>query len=167
MTSFTTQIARRGFRMLGVPNTFIPFLANSIRQINRQIQWGNRALWNKRFEEAKYLFEEFKKGRHNVSPVYRFRGGSDTLRKEQGIPRMTVPETQMAASSKSASNRNGPIGRIDQFRSKLDPSSVFMGGLAFVVIASIGGPAVAKKVNWVDPLDAASQRLDSSNFQHR
>jgi len=134
--------------MIGVPNTWIPFLANSIRQINYRIQW------NKRIDEAIFLFNEFKKGQHDVSPVYRFRGGSSTLKQHLGGP------VQSPVSSSHV-----PKTRMEKIRSKIDPSSVFMGGLAFVVIASIGGPALAKKVNWTDPLDAANQRLE--NLQPR
>ena len=155
MTSFTTQVARRGFRAIGVPNSFVPVLAGIVRRINYQIQWGNRAVWEKRAEKAKYLYQEFMKEKHDVSPVYRFRGPSDTMRSATGESRRFVPEIPVPE----------PTTRLGKLRAKIDSTTVIIGGLGFVVFASLGGPMLAKKLNWVDPLDATSSRLDNFNFK--
>ena len=152
MTSFTTQIARRGFRAIGVPNTVVPILAGIVRRINHQIQWGNKHVWEKRMQTIQDLYREFLKDKHNVSPVYRFRGPSETVRTASG-------ETRRVSTPHIPNPE--PTSRFGKLRSKIDPTTLVLGGLSFVVIASLGGPMLAKKVKWVDPLDATSSRLDN------
>ena len=157
MTSFTTQIARRGFRAIGVPNSVVPILAGMVRRINYQIQWGNRAVWEKRIQTAKDLYQEFLKEKHDVSPVYRFRGPSETVRTASGESRRYVPETPPP--------RPEPTTRLGKLRAKIDSTTVIIGGLGFVVLASMGGPILAKKLKWIDPLDATSSRLDNFSLK--
>ncbi len=160
MTSFTTQIARRGFRAMGVPNSVIPFLAGIVRRINYQIQWSNSALWKQRTEEARNLYREFLKERHEVSPVYRFRGPSETVRRASGDRTGRIqPVPVVNAQVKE------PSSRFEKLRHKLDSSTLVLGGLGFVIVTSMGGPMLAKKMNWVDPLDAASSRLDNFSLK--
>ena len=153
MTSFTTQIARRGFRAIGVPNSVVPLLAGIVRRINHQIQWGNKIAWEKRMQTVQDLYREFLKEKHNVSPVYRFRGPSETVRTASGETRRVQP---------SSTPKPEPRSRLEKLRAKIDSSTLVLGGLSFVVIASIGGPMLAKRVKWVDPLDVTSSRLDNS-----
>ena len=157
MTSFTTQIARRGFRAIGVPNSVVPILTGIVRRVNYQIQWGNRAVWEKRMQSAKDLYQEFIKEKQDVSPVYRFRGPSNTVREASGEFHRPVSEIPKPKSE--------PTTRYEKLRAKIDSTTIILGGLTFVVFASMGGPILAKKLKWVDPLDAASSRLDNFSLK--
>ncbi len=148
--SFTTQLARRGLRGLGVPRTVLPIATGIIREVNRYIQWGNSAVWNKRKEWVLQRFAEFREKQNEGSPVYRFRGGSSTVRPY--LSHETIRDKY----------RDPSLVKVNP-DSKFDTSTVIMGGLAFVVIASLGGPALAKKVHFIDPLDVRDNEIQSSN----
>jgi hypothetical protein len=121
-----------------------------IREFNRYMRWGDAQVWNKRIETAKKLFAEFQEKQKEISPVYRFRGGSsrvrphlsqETIRDKYRDPTIVKPKPD----------------------SKIDASTVIAGGLAFVVIASLAGPALAKKIHFVDPLDVRETEINDSN----
>lgn len=158
VNSFTSQVARRGLRAVGTPKMIVPVLIGFVREFNRQMQWGNKAVWNQRMEKAKELYAEFQARQNEVSPVYRFRGGSKTVRPhlshETVRDKIRDPSAHPSLSIKKYS-----------FRSKsfeFDSSTLLLGSLGFVIIASIAGPSIAKKVNYVDPLDALELNLKES-----
>ena len=117
----------------------VPMAVGVVRELNRQIQWGNKAVWSRRLTEAKRMYMEILDWQREVSPVYRFRGGSSTVRPH--LSSETVRDKYRDPSNSS--------GRTKRF----DSSTVIVGGLGFVVFVSMAGPWLAKKVNYVDPLD--------------
>ena len=142
MNSFTSQFARRGLRAVGVPRMVVPMAVGVVRELNRHIQWGNKAVWSRRLTDAKRMYSEFLDWQREVSPVYRFRGGSSTVRPH--LSNETVRDKY----------RDPSIGLKSSGKSKkFDSSTVIVGGLGFVVLVSMAGPWLAKKVNYVDPLD--------------
>ena len=62
--------------------------------------------------------------------------------------------------------QTGPQTVFQKVRSKIDGSSVVIGALGVVVIASIAGPVIAKRVHWVDPVfGKAGDLKDNSGLQ--
>lgn len=59
VNSFLSQATRRGLRAAGVPRHFVPFAVGMVRDFNRKMQWGNRAVWSKRVENGKAMYSEF------------------------------------------------------------------------------------------------------------
>ena len=157
MNAFTSQSIRRVLRAYKAPPVSIPIILGAVREVNRQIQWGNKALWKQRVEKCKALWAEFREKQNELSPVYRFRGGSNTvspyLSQETVRDRLRDSETKIKPSSASSSSSYSKL--------KIDPSTLFLGGLGFVVFASIAGPAIAKRVNTIDPLDARESQIAS------
>ena len=148
--SFLTQFTRRGLRGAGIPRAIIPVATGMVREFNRHMQWGNAAVWKQRKETAKQLFAEFQEKQKELSPVYRFRGGSSTVRPH--LSQETIRDKYRDPSLVKP--------KLD---SKIDSSSVIAGGLAFVVIASLAGPALAKKIHYVDPLDVRDSDIQGSS----
>ena len=147
---FVSQVVRRGLRAVGMPQGVIPVAVSLVRQLNRP------ALWGRRFESAKRMYEEFLTWQRQVSPVYRFRGGSPTVR-----PYLSQETVRDKYRDPNLRNRWNKIG------DKCDTSTVLVSGLGIVVLGSLGGPWLAKKINYVDPLDAREagvKSVASSNF---
>ena len=154
VNSFLSQATRRGLRAAGVPRHFVPFAVGMVRDFNRKMQWGNRAVWSKRVENGKAMYSEFTQWQKEISPVYRFRGGSATVRPH--LSQETVRDK--FRNPNLVTRRRFAGGRIDS-------STLIVGGIGFVVIASMAGPWLAKRVNYVDPLDLREASISSgSNF---
>lgn len=149
MNTFTSQVARRGLRAAGLPRHVIPLAIGFVREINRQIQWGNKHVWTQRINSAKQMYGEFSDWQQQVSPVYRFRGGSATVRPH--LSRETVRDKY----------RDPPC--VPQSSKRIDSSTLFVAGLGIVVIASMAGPWLAKKVHFVDPLDLREQSINNNS----
>lgn len=147
--TFTSQVARRGLRAAGLPQHVIPLAIGFMREMNRQIQWGNKQVWAQRINLAKQMYGEFLDWQQQVSPVYRFRGGSATVRPH--LSRETVRDKYRDASC------------VPQSSKRIDSSTLFVAGLGFVVIASMAGPWLAKKVHFVDPLDLREQSITNNS----
>ena len=147
MNSFALQSVRRTLRASGVPRISFPIILGLVREVNRHIQWGNTALWRKRIDACKQLFGELRHKQNEVSPVYRFRGGSKTvnpfLSQETVRDKMRDPHRPTPGKS-------------------IDSSTLFLGGLGFVILASMLGPELAKRINTIDPLDARESQIVSS-----
>ena len=154
--TFTSQVARRSLRALGTPTTLIPFAIGLVREVNRQIQWGNKTVWNRRIEMAKQLYDEFKEKQNELSPVYRYRGGSKTVR-----PHLSNETIRDKIRDPNAYVDKAPRKTYNRF----DPGTVMLGGLGFVIVASIAGPSLAKKVNYVDPLDTLEANIGSNSTE--
>lgn len=154
--TFTSQVARRSLRALGTPTNLIPFAIGLVREVNRQIQWGNKTVWNRRIEMAKQLYHEFKEKQNELSPVYRYRGGSKTVR-----PHLSNETIRDKIRDPNAYVDKAPRKTYNRF----DPGTVMLGGLGFVIVASIAGPSVAKKVNYVDPLDTLEANIGSNSTE--
>jgi len=146
LNAFTVQSVRRTLRAAKVPPVSVPIIVGLVREANRHIQWGNGPLWNRRIAKAKEFFAEFKQKQNEISPVYRFRGGSRTV--SPFLSHETVRD-----------KLRDPNLNVSSRKSRFDPSAIFLGGLGFVVFASLAGPAIAKQINTVDPLDARETQL--------
>ena len=149
MNTFTSQVARRGLRAAGLPRHAIPLAIGFVREMNRHIQWGNKQVWTQRLNTAKQMYGEFLDWQRQVSPVYRFRGGSATVRPH--LSRETVRDKYREPSSFPNSGK------------RIDSSTIIVAGLGFVVIASMAGPWLAKKVHYVDPLDVREQSINNNS----
>jgi hypothetical protein len=151
VSGFTSQVARRALRALGVPRNIIPVAVGMVRELNRQARWGDKVVWRKRLERGKMIYKEFANWQREVSPVYRFRGGSRTV--QPFLSQETVRDKYRDPSLRRPA--------------KIDGSTVIVGGLGFVVVASLAGPWLAKRVNYVDPLDvreAGMTEAANTNF---
>ncbi len=146
-------MSRRGLRSFGVPRQVVPFALGIVREFNRQMQWGNRAVWARRIENGKIMYKDFLVWQKEVSPVYRFRGGSATVRPH--LSQETVRDKF----------RNPQLSKPKKIAGRIDSSTVIVGGIGFVVIASMAGPWLAKKVNYIDPLDVREASLTTSQNQ--
>ena len=152
VNSFTSQVVRRGLRSVGTPNMIVPALIGIVRQVNHQIQWGNSALWKQRLERAKELLLILQEKQNEVSPVYRFRGGSANVR-----PHLSNETVRDRIRDPSLNQRQNVSGKR-----RFDSSTILLGGLSFVIVASMAGPALAKRVNYVDPLDLKESNMKGS-----
>ncbi len=136
VNAFAKQATRRAARAADIPRILMPAVHNAVREINRQIQWGNTKVWQQRWEFTKQLARTIQQQQTEVSPVYRHRGLSKTVRAHVG------PNPEIAPPTRN-NNR----------------TTIVMSGLAAMALFSLVGPVVAKKVNWNDPLKTAEARL--------
>ena len=104
-------------------------------------------------ERAQFVIDELINQRNQISPVYRFKGGSERVRNKPGA---RGPSTHADAHPPARTPTRAPRSVRDRFSKLLEPSSLLVGGLGFVIFASIAGPMMAKHVNYIDPLDQAS-----------
>ena len=144
VNGFTSQVARRYLRRIGAPSMIIPMVTATVREVNRKVQWGNTALWKRRAEAFGQFLQESQN--RPLSPVYRFRGGSGTMR------RLTSPRPLASVAA-------GKSARTSRF----DSTTVLLSGLGLVVIGSIAHPMIAKKVNFVDSSAPNSGSPDDSH----
>jgi hypothetical protein len=150
INGFLAQVTRRVLRSFGVNRSIVPIAVGVVREFNRYMQWGNKAVWRQRFNNGKRMYSEFLQWQQQVSPVYRFRGGSSTVRPH--LSQETVRDKFRNPELNRVTTKIG--GR------RVDTSTLLVGGLGFVVIASMAGPWLAKKVNYIDPLDLRESDLN-------
>ena len=146
VNAFTHRFTTRSLAVLGLPRLLKPLVSRTVRAVNQKVQWTNTALWRQRYADCRRIMREVQTERSKVSPVYRFQGGSERVK------------PFVSGETVRGGHRNSK-------QSKFDSSTIALAGLGFVVVASIAGPALAKQIHYVDPLNPPSPKSSPNPFQ--